>query len=144
MGFFGLLWNNIQKAYLPTISIPGEIVFLILAQLCSDYSKQILLHLTQFITLGSESNLEGFVQSHRNKTGLRSISETICPTMLVFGKQAFQMFSFQNISTNPIISYDIITLELYCSGEVATFFAFRFLLSALRYSCSYYLNHICF
>ena len=86
MGFFGLLWNNIQKAYLPTISIPGQIVFLILAQLCSDYSKQILLNLTQFITLGSESNLEGFVWSHRNKTGLRSISETICPTMLVFGK----------------------------------------------------------
>ena len=61
MGFFGLLWNNIQKAYLPTISIPGQIAFLILAQLCSDYSKQILLNLTQFITLGSESNLEGFV-----------------------------------------------------------------------------------
>ena len=144
MGFFGLLWNNIQKAYLPTISIPGQIVFLILAQLCSDYSKQILLNLTQFITLGSESNLEGFVWSHRNKTGLRSVSETICPAMLVFGKQAFQMFFFQNISTNPIISYDVITLERYCSGEVAKFLAFRFLLSALRYSCSYCLNQICF
>ena len=57
MGFFGLLWkNNIQKAYLPTISIPGQIVFVILAQLCSDYSKKTLLNLTQFITLGTESN----------------------------------------------------------------------------------------
>ena len=31
-------------------------------------------------------------------------SETICPEMLVFGKQAFGCFSFQNILTNPIIS----------------------------------------
>ena len=37
MLFFGVLWNiNIQKAYLPKISIPGQIVFEILAQLCSD------------------------------------------------------------------------------------------------------------
>ena len=42
------------------------------------------------------------------------------------------MFFFQNISTNPIISYDVITLELYCSGEVATFLAFRFLLSSIK------------
>ena len=28
MGFFGVIWkNNIQKAYLPKISIPGQIVF---------------------------------------------------------------------------------------------------------------------
>ena len=33
-----------------------------------------------------------------------SISETVCPTMLVFGKYAFQMLFFQNIPTNPIIS----------------------------------------
>ena len=53
MGFFGLLWKkNTQKAYLPTISIPGQLVFVILAQLCSDYSKQILLNVT---------HLEGFV-----------------------------------------------------------------------------------
>ena len=37
MGFFGVLEkNNIQKAYLPKISIPGQIVFETLAQLCSD------------------------------------------------------------------------------------------------------------
>ena len=32
-----------------------------------------------------------------------NISETICPTMLVFGKKASWMFFFQNILTNPII-----------------------------------------
>ena len=32
MGFFGVLWkNNIQTAYLPNISILGQIVFEILA-----------------------------------------------------------------------------------------------------------------
>ena len=39
MGFFGVIWmNDIQKAYLPKINIPGQIVFEILAQLCSDDS----------------------------------------------------------------------------------------------------------
>ena len=64
MGLFGVLWkNNIQKAHLLKISIPGQVVFEILAQLCSDDSIQILLNLTQFITLGTESNLGGFVLS---------------------------------------------------------------------------------
>ena len=44
----------------------------ILAQLCSDDSIQILLNLTQFATLGTESNLKGFVWSHRNITELIS------------------------------------------------------------------------
>ena len=52
-----------QKAHLLKISIPGQVVFEILAQLCSDDSIQILLNLTQFITLGTESNLGGFVLS---------------------------------------------------------------------------------
>ena len=57
MGFFGLLWkNNIQKAYLPTISIPGQIVFVILAQLCSDYSKKTLLNLTQWSSVHNIRN----------------------------------------------------------------------------------------
>ena len=46
-----------------------------------------------------------------------SIPETIWPTMLVFGTEAFQMLSFQNIPTNSKILqnsfYDFITLELY-------------------------------
>ena len=37
-----------------------------------DGSKQILLNLTQFITLGNESNLEGFVWNHQSEMGLVS------------------------------------------------------------------------
>ena len=53
MGFVRIFWkNNIQQAYLLKTSISGQIVAKILAQLCSDDSIQILLNLTQFITLG--------------------------------------------------------------------------------------------
>ena len=44
MGFWGVLWkNNNQKAHFPKISIPVQIAFEILAQLCSDNSIQIFL-----------------------------------------------------------------------------------------------------
>ena len=33
-----------------------------------------------------------------------TISETICPEMLIFGKEASYILFFQNILTNPIIS----------------------------------------
>ena len=47
MGFVKIFWkNNVQDAYLPKISISGQIVSEILAQLCSDDSIQILLNLT--------------------------------------------------------------------------------------------------
>ena len=49
-----------------------DIIFAILAQLWSNKSMQILLNFTQFITLGTESNLEGFVWSHQSKMGLIS------------------------------------------------------------------------
>ena len=38
--------SNIQEAYLPKTSFPGQIVCEILARLCSDDSIQILLNLT--------------------------------------------------------------------------------------------------
>ena len=38
--------NHIQEAYLPKTSISGQIVFVIVVQLCSDDSLQILLNLT--------------------------------------------------------------------------------------------------
>ena len=38
--------GHIQEAYLPKTSISGQIVFAIVAQLCSDDSIQILLNLT--------------------------------------------------------------------------------------------------
>ena len=53
-----------------------------------------------------------------------NISETICPTMPVFGKQASWMLFFQAILTNPIISnfnfYNVITLAL-CLGHHNTY-----------------------
>ena len=48
--------NNIQEAFSPKTSISGEIVSEILLQLCYDDSIQILLNLTQFITLRNKSN----------------------------------------------------------------------------------------
>ena len=49
-----------------------------------------------------------------SKHNWATISETICPEMLIFGKQASSTLFFQNILTNPIISeihfYDVITL----------------------------------
>ena len=62
-------------------------IFEILAHLyAKDDSIQIHLNLTQFITLGTESNLEGFVWSHQSEQNGTIISKTICPAMLVFGK----------------------------------------------------------
>ena len=56
MAFVRVFWkNNIQEDYLPKTSISGQIVSEILAQLCFDDSIQILLNLTQFRTLGTES-----------------------------------------------------------------------------------------
>ena len=76
MGFFRALWkNNIQKAYLPKICIPGQIVFEGTAQSHSYEAIQINLNLTQFITLGTESNLEEFVWSHQSKTGQASLTQ---------------------------------------------------------------------
>ena len=47
MGFVKIFWkNNVQDAYVPKISISGQIVSDILAQLCFDVSIQILLNLT--------------------------------------------------------------------------------------------------
>ena len=68
MGFVRIAWkNNIQEAYLPKTGIGGQIVAEILAQLCSDDSKQILLNLTWVITLWHESNLsicKGHINAH--------------------------------------------------------------------------------
>ena len=96
-GIFGV-WKNIQKDYLPKISIPGQISPVMLWWL----HIQILLNSTQFITSGTESNWEGFVWSHQSETGPES-PETICPTMRLFGQKTFQMLFFQNIQQIPLI-----------------------------------------
>ena len=53
-----------KNAYLPKISILLQFMGEILALLCRDDSIQILLILPQFLTLGTEAKLEGFVWSH--------------------------------------------------------------------------------
>ena len=60
---------------LPKISISGQTVFEILAQLFSDDSIQIPLNMTQVITSGTKSNLEGFEWSHQSKTGLVALRQ---------------------------------------------------------------------
>ena len=69
MGFVGIFWKNkIQEAYLPKTSISGQIVSEILAQLCSNDSIQILLNLTQFIALGTESNIDVVLSEYPDKS----------------------------------------------------------------------------
>ena len=87
MRFVGVLWKNfIQKAYMPKISIPGQIAFEI-AQLSLMHWR---LHTnpTKFDSLHNIRNQVKFKMicmesSEQNGT---SISATTCPTMLVFGK----------------------------------------------------------
>ena len=47
-----------------------------------------------------------------------NISETICPTMLVFGKKASWMFFFQTILMNPIISQ----IQFFMTSHFSTLF----------------------
>ena len=54
-----------KNAYLPKISILLQFGGEILALLCPDDSIQILLILSQFLTFGTKTKLEGFVSSHR-------------------------------------------------------------------------------
>ena len=69
MGFVRIFWkNNIQEVYLPKTSISGQIVSEILAQLCSNDSIQILLNLTQFIALESESNIDVVLSEYPDKS----------------------------------------------------------------------------
>ena len=54
-----------------------------------------------------------------SKHNWATISETICPEMLIFGKQVSLTLFFQNILTNPLISEILFlwrhTLALYTS-----------------------------
>ena len=57
IGFVGIFWkNSIWKVYLPKTSIVGQIVLQILVLFCSDDSIQILLNLTWFPMLWTESS----------------------------------------------------------------------------------------
>ena len=66
MGFVRIFWkNNVQEAYLPKMSISGQIVSEVVAQLCLENSTQTLLNF-----FGStQKKLEGFVWSFLSLTG---------------------------------------------------------------------------
>ena len=68
MGFVRIFWkNNVQEAYLPKMSISGQIVSEIVVQLCLENSIQTLLNF-----FGStQKRLEGFVWSFLSITGSR-------------------------------------------------------------------------
>ena len=90
----------------------GKKLSQILAQLCSDNSIQILLNFTQFITLGTESNLEGFVWSHRRKIGLVSPSQ-FAPQCQFLASRPFRCFFF---SKYPNKSHDFKNLIFMTSS----------------------------
>ena len=66
MGFVRIFWkNHVQEAHLPKMSISGQIVSEIVAQLCLENSIQTLLNF-----FGStQKKLEGFVWSFLSLTG---------------------------------------------------------------------------
>ena len=73
MGFVSIFGKSMMKnAYLLKISILLQFGGEILALLCPDDSIQILLILSQFLKLGTETKLEGFVWSHQGITELIS------------------------------------------------------------------------
>ena len=73
MGFVSIFGKSmIKNAYFPKISILLQFGGEILVLLCPDDSIQILLILSQFLTFGTKTKLEGFVWSHQGITELIS------------------------------------------------------------------------
>ena len=67
MGFVRIFWkNNVQEAYLPKMSISGQIVSEIVAQLCLENSIQTP---SKFFLGRPPKKLEGFVWSFLSITG---------------------------------------------------------------------------
>ena len=82
MGFVRIFWkNNVQEANLPKMIISGQIVSEIVAKLYSENSIQTLL-----IFFGSTQKKFRRVCMEFSKRNWATISETICPEMLIFGK----------------------------------------------------------
>ena len=73
--------NNVQEAYLPKMSTSGQIVSEIVAQLCLENSIQTLLNF-----LGVDPKKIRRVCMEFSEYNWATISETICPEVLIFGK----------------------------------------------------------
>ena len=82
MGFVRIFWkNNVQEAYLPKMSISGQIVSEIVAQLCLENSIQALLNI-----FGVDPNKIRKVCMEFSEYNWATILETICRKMPIFGK----------------------------------------------------------
>ena len=98
MGFVRIFSkNNVQEAYLPKISISGQTVSAIVAQLCLENSRT---NPSKFFWGRPQENFKGFIWSFLSMTGLRS-KRQFCPKCSFWA--SWTLF-FQNILTNPIIS----------------------------------------
>ena len=84
MGFVRIFWkNNFQEVYLPKMSISEQIVSEIVAQLTL-YPEHFIQ--TLLIFHGSTQNKIRRVCMEFSKHNWATVSETICPEMLIFGK----------------------------------------------------------
>ena len=82
MGFVRIFWkDNVQEAYLPKMSISGQIVSEIVTKLSLENSIQTLLNF-----FGSTQKKFRRICMEFSKYNWAKISETICPEMLIFGK----------------------------------------------------------
>ena len=82
IGFVRIFWkNNAQEAYLPKMSIWGQILYEIVAQLCLQNSIQTLLNF-----FGVDPKKIRRVCMEFSEYNWATISETICREMLIFGK----------------------------------------------------------
>ena len=82
MGFVRIFWkNNFQEAYLPKMSISGQIVSEIVAQLCLENSIQSLVNI-----FWVDPKKFTRVCMELSKHNWATISETICPEKLISGK----------------------------------------------------------
>ena len=82
MGFVRIFSKkSVQEAYLPKMSIWGQIVSEIVAQLCLENSIQTLLNFFGSTPQKIRRECMGF-----SEYNWATISETVCPIMLIFGK----------------------------------------------------------
>ena len=78
MGFVKIFWkNNVQEAYSPKMSISAQIV----SEMLAGYTWK-----TPYFWGSTQKSLEARVCMEFSKHNWGTISETICPEMLIFGK----------------------------------------------------------
>ena len=100
MGFFRIFCKkNVQEAYLPKMSISGQLV----SEMLAGYTQKTPYNPSNFLG-GSNQKKFTRVCMEFSRQNWATISETICPEMPIFGEKASWTFFFQNILTNPIIS----------------------------------------